>query len=175
MRFLSFGAGVQTTALLLMDSYDEVIFADTGAEKQETYDYITKYVRPYCDLKEMPFTVVKAKRTLEEYCRASRNVPSIKYRWSTRDYKIRPMQRYIKNKYKNEMPVRCAIGISTDEIGRANTRNPKEWNKEYPLIEKRFTRKDCAKFILDKGFPLPEKSGCYFCPFQRISVELALS
>ncbi|MGI0079676.1 MAG: phosphoadenosine phosphosulfate reductase family protein, partial [Nitrososphaerales archaeon] len=60
--FLSFGAGVQTTALLLTDEFDEIIFADTGAEMPETYDYIEKYVKPYCKEKDLKFTTVTKMR-----------------------------------------------------------------------------------------------------------------
>ena len=50
MRFLSFGGGVQTTSVLLMDQYDEIIFADTGNEMPETYDYMKRYIAPYVEM-----------------------------------------------------------------------------------------------------------------------------
>jgi len=68
MRFLSFGAGVQTTALLLIDTFDEVIFADAQGEKDPTYDYMEKYTKPYCEEKGMRFTVVQRKESLEQFC-----------------------------------------------------------------------------------------------------------
>ena len=35
----------------------------------------------------------------------------------------------------------------------------------YPLIELKMTRRDCISIIEDAGLTVPEKSGCFFCPF----------
>jgi len=96
-------------------------------------------------------------------------VPSIKYRWSTRDWKLRPISRYLKSQNYPE-PVICCIGISTDEIQRVNTKHYKgeNYTKEFPLVDKGLSRHDCLKIILDHGWPVPPKSGCWFCPFQPI-------
>lgn len=69
-----------------------------------------------------------------------------------------------------------AIGISQDEMARANRRrcDPHE-NVVYPLIsigeETKLTmsRQDCVRLILDEGIPVPPKSSCFFCPFHRPS------
>ena len=49
--YLSLGAGVDTTAILLMpdimDKTDFILFADTGGENPETYEYLDKYLKPY--------------------------------------------------------------------------------------------------------------------------------
>lgn len=66
------------------------------------------------------------------------------------------------------------IGISLDEIGRANTRRvePHE-NMAYPLISigedtgLKLTRLDCERLIRDAGLPVPPKSSCFFCPFHK--------
>ena len=50
MRILSLGAGVQSTTLLLMAHYgdiapfDHVIFADTGWEREATYENLRRLV-----------------------------------------------------------------------------------------------------------------------------------
>ena len=168
-RFLSFGAGVQTTALLLMDSYDEVVFADTGGEKQQTYNYIQNVIIPFLHAKGTKFTVLRRKsrshgtESLEEFCLRTKNVPSIKYRWSTRDFKVLPIRKYIKKNYAP--PVICAIGISTDEVTRANSKDPPEYHKIYPLIEQGLSRQDCVKVIQSHGWLVPPRSGCFYCPF----------
>ena len=64
ITFLSFGAGVQTTAMLIMLAQgkihaDAVIFADTGAEHPETYDYIERYDKPLCEKMGIPFLTVR--------------------------------------------------------------------------------------------------------------------
>lgn len=66
------------------------------------------------------------------------------------------------------------IGISVDEIQRANARRvePHE-NMAYPLISigddtgLRLNRLDCERLIRDAGLPVPPKSSCFFCPFHK--------
>ena len=41
-----------------------------------------------------------------------------------------------------------------------------EYTVEYPLIDRKMTRKDCVRYVTDHGYKSPPKSGCYFCPFQ---------
>jgi len=165
-RFLSFGAGTQSTALLLTGEFDEVIFANTGNEFPGTYAFIESYVKPYCEKNVIKFTTVQAKETLEEFCLRRKTIPSFKYRFSTRDFKVRPIVRYLK-KSGVELPCICVVGISTDEIERARNKGTTDWNLEYPLLERSMSRKDCEKIIRKFGWPIPPKSGCFFCPFLR--------
>jgi hypothetical protein len=70
-RFLSYGAGMQTFALLVMAEQgelqiDEVVFADTGAEHPETYDHIRKVAKPICDRIGIPFTTVRMSKTVDD-------------------------------------------------------------------------------------------------------------
>jgi cytochrome c551/c552 len=65
-----------------------------------------------------------------------------------------------------------ALGISLDEIHRANTRNAEPHERlVYPLISigedtgLRLRRDDCMRIIADAGLPIPPKSSCFFCPF----------
>ncbi len=65
-RILSFGGGLQTTALAIMVAkgeleIDEAVFADTGCEKPETYWYIENYIKPLFLKLHIPFTVVQSK------------------------------------------------------------------------------------------------------------------
>ena len=62
-RFLSYGAGMQTFALLVMAEQgeiqiDEVVFADTGGEHPETYAHIEKVAKPICNRMGIPFMTV---------------------------------------------------------------------------------------------------------------------
>ncbi len=193
--FLSFGAGVQTTAMLIMIAKgeleaDAVIFADTGAEHPETYEYIEEYDRPLCERLGIPFITVRMHRimvnvstgehecadSLREAILARKRVPSINTRWCTEYAKITPIRMFIRNMQregKMEKPALSLIGISIDEKHRAlnadgSWRQPRisEYRNVYPLVEKRISRDDCHRIIKDYGWPQPPKSGCYFCPFQ---------
>lgn len=63
-----------------------------------------------------------------------------------------------------------AIGISLDEIHRANRKPQPYENLVYPLVGigeetgLKLTRLDCERVIRDAGLPVPPKSSCYFCP-----------
>ena len=168
-RFLSFGAGVQSTALLLMDAYDEVVFADTQGEKPETYDHLRINVLPYVKEKGIKFTVLDAEvegyKSLEEYCLRYKMTPSRQNRWCTEKFKIRRIARYIKE--SGHKPATAVMGISWDEMQRMHISHSRAYDFEYPLVDKRLTREDCRKVILDHGWALPVKSGCWFCPFSR--------
>ena len=37
------------------------------------------------------------------------------------------------------------------------------------LIEKKIDRKGCEQIILNAGLSIPRKSGCFYCPFQKVS------
>ena len=70
-RFLSYGAGMQTFALLVMAEQgeiqiDEVVFADTGAEHPETYEHIEKVAKPICERIGIPFTTVRMNKTVTD-------------------------------------------------------------------------------------------------------------
>lgn len=165
---MGLGAGVNSTALLhvLIDrSYplDEVIFADTGAEKSETYEYIAKWIEPYLQEKGIPYTEVRQiRRTLTERCISSHVIPDKRYRWSTRDFKIRPIEKHIRPK----APVHMYLGIAFDEIHRMKPSPRKYITNSWPLIDLKITREECERIIRAKGWPVPVKSGCWFCPFQ---------
>lgn len=166
---LSLGAGVNSTALLhiLLDRsmpLDEVVFADTFAEKPETYAYLEKWIVPFLSSSGIPYTCVAAKETLIERCLRGHTIPDRRYRWSTRDYKIRPIEKHLKPR----APVVTYLGIASDEAQRVKpARVP--WNTHsWPLVDLGMTRADCEKLILSKGWPVPPKSGCFFCPFNRI-------
>lgn len=177
VRFLSFGAGVQTTALLLIDSYDEVIFADTKGEMPETYEYLENVTLPYAKQHGIKFTVlsdpVQEKGTefstasLEEWCLHRKITPSRIQRWCTDRFKIRRIRAYIKS--IGASPAIAVMGISADEIERMHKPHWSEYTFEYPLIDKGLTREDCRKIITEHGLPIPPKSGCYYCPFARRS------
>lgn len=167
-RILSFGGGIQTTALALLIKQGKVevdmaVFADTGCEKPETYWYMDAYMKPLFKDIGIPFHIVstdKEEKTLYDYCWRIRDIPSPTRRWCSDRYKIRPIQKKC-GSVKNTSYV---IGFSYDETNRVDKRRP---NKVYPLIELGMTADDCRYFIESNGYPLPLKSSCYFCPFQH--------
>lgn len=178
-RFLSMGAGVQTAALLFAcwKRYRNggVIFADTGAEHGETYDYIDDYLYPFCLSKGIKWYTCRLFRNgrfwkLEKYYRGRRQIPIIYPRRCTEDFKIRPIRRvYAGLGASAGNPVYEDIGFSADEASRMGNaaKRPAYLVNDYPLAYSHITRSECLQTIRDLGFPRPRKSGCDFCPFQR--------
>jgi len=174
IQTMSMGAGVQTTALLLMypKKYDYIIFADTGDEKKETYYYIEKYLKPFCVKNNIKWETVRHKHgfTLMEWCMKRKIIPIRTRRWCTQDFKIKPINRFLRKiGATKKNPAHVDIGISLDESHRANfsKKDVQYVKKEYPLLDRKITRNECYAIIEKHGFPIPPKSGCDFCMFQR--------
>jgi len=165
---LSFGGGVNTVALMMIllrsgDPLDEVVFADTGGEVPETYNY-GEIARGYLARHGVPFRTVSNinGRDLYGTCWNRRVVPSVMWRWSTRDFKVRPIHRYYRSL---GVHIEQYIGIAYDEIERMKDSPVPYVTNLYPLVDLKVTRAGCVEVIEKEGLPVPVKSGCFFCPF----------
>ena len=212
LRVLSLGAGVQSTTVLLLSCHgqlpwlDVAIFADTGWEPPSVYrhlDWLTKESAS----NGIPVHVVRQgnikQDALESQVRgkaeggkrwasmpyfvqgADGNAGMIR-RQCTYEYKIRPIERFMRRKLLGLRPGQRAprepvieqwFGISVDEVQRAkSSRDP--WKTHlYPLIgqicgegrdylSRPWTRLDCLNW-LEANYPgrrIP-RSACIGCPF----------
>lgn len=168
---LSYGGGVNSIALLLyiLDQgkpLDAVVFADTGVEVPETYEY-AKMIKKFTDEYNIPFKVVRSKGD-DLYARCTRRkvVPSQIWRWCTRDLKIRPIYAYYRSL---KVHVNQYLGISYEERRRYRTSGVSYATNVFPLIDDEITRDMCVDIIDDANLSLPVRSGCYICPFNSIS------
>jgi len=176
-NILSFGCGVNTVALMIhlvneRMPFDEAVFADTGGELPETYEYL-KTATKYLTSHGKPLTVVRSKTgTLFETCARRKVIPSSVWRWSTRDYKITPIHAYYRSLgcHINEY-----MGIAYDEITRMKRSGEPYITTLFPLVDAKFKRADCVRIIESEGLPVPPKSGCYFCPFNNLERWAELS
>lgn len=183
---LSFGGGRQTVALLFKlrklfsnNKKAFVVFADTGGEHQETYDYINEYIIPFCRIHNIQFITVKKEggKTLYEYCFDKKIVPSMKFRDCTTKFKIAEIRRFLRKvlKIDRNNPCFVFIGISKDEADRMNPSNVKYAISVYPLVDgfrdlvEPMTTEECEEFVQQLGFPKVPKSGCWFCPYAKVS------
>ena len=168
-HILSFGGGVNTVALMVMliqdrSPLDGVVFADTGGETPETYEAV-EFAKSYVAEFQIPFTVVQARpHNSDLYGTAQRRrvIPSVQWRWCTRDFKVNPIHQFYRGLGSH---VNQYVGIAFDEIHRIRDSREDYVTNLYPLVEKRLTRQGCIEIIENAGLPVPEKSGCYFCPF----------
>lgn len=178
---LSFGAGVQTTALLVLIAEgrwprpDVILFADTGNEHAATYAYLGEVSGPYAREHGLEIVVLGPEwRTphyrfdLETYCLEHRMLPGTMVRWCTGKYKVLPIIRFLKARLgaSHAAPVEAWIGISTEEAKRQKLSIYPLEVKRYPLIEMGLSRADCVRVIQAAGLRVPPKSGCWFCPFK---------
>ena len=86
---------------------DEAVFADTGGEVPETYDYLS-IAGDYLGDHGVALTVLsKDGRTLYDAAWDRRVFPSAIWRWSTRDFKITPIQRHYRVVGFTYQPVPC--------------------------------------------------------------------
>lgn len=176
--WLSFGAGVQTCYMLFKNPqrYKKggLVFADTGNETKETYEYMEKYVIPFCKLHSLRFVTVKNPKwkSLLQHCFERKIIPSTLQRWCTKEHKVQPIHRFYRKELKatKKQPIIQDIGFSYDEFHRAESQDKylvQYAINSYPLVDQKITREQIIKEFSSLGFPVPPKSGCWFCPFYR--------
>lgn len=189
-RYLSFGGGVQSTAMLLLadqgeiDCPDVALFADTQCEPQWVYDHIER-VRAAVSIPIETVTAGSLTQDAVDRHQGKRSRFAAIPAWTlgsdgraaplrrqcTREYKIDPMERWVRNalgyrpRQRVKINVECFIGISTDEWKRMKP-NRTAWIKNrFPLIERGLSRSKCVEVIQASGIQVPWKSSCYCCPF----------
>lgn len=185
MRFLSLGAGVQSSTLALMIKHGEVpmvdgaVFADTQDEPAEVYtwlDWLEKqltfpvYRVSKGRLSEMA-CVVRTSKGGKSYTQHA--VPAfitdgvdtgLAMRQCTQSFKIDEIYRQY-TRLRNKKPVTQLIGISIDEYQRMKPPRRNWVTNEYPLVNRRISRRDCVAWMLVHGYPIPPRSACVYCPY----------
>lgn len=169
-RILSFGGGVNTTALMVLIGRGDVhadaaVFADTQGEWPETYTYITEIAEPYLRSINLPFHRVTAGSLYDDHHK-KRIIPYVAFRSCTDKFKVRPIRQWVRDELDGVATL--LLGIDAGETRRIKTSSASaDISFEYPLVELGIDRAGCVKVIQDAGLPVPPKSGCYFCPFQN--------
>jgi 3'-phosphoadenosine 5'-phosphosulfate sulfotransferase (PAPS reductase)/FAD synthetase len=150
--------------------YKEYIFADTGYEFPELYEY-GKFLEKEFNIK---VTHLLPKLTIEQFMKTkiTRGDRKGQYRGFPlkffpcafmRETKIKPID-------QQKKICRLSIGYASDEINRVQ----KKENLRYPLIEWGFSESMCVKYLNSKSKMNPlyknfNRLGCYFCPKQSDS------
>ena len=174
MRVLSFGGGVDSSAILLIHLYrqdldiDHVVFSDTGAESAGTYANV-RYFKNLCEQRGIPFSIVsKEGETITQWVTRLGIVPVMiggSHVCSSK-FKGEVIAKWAKKNFPGE-PITYLIGIETDELYRKKRFTKPAQDKanyEYPLIDLGETRDSCLALIESFGLDVP-KSSCVFCPF----------
>ena len=161
--YLSFGGGVNSVAMLLLlldKGWEfESVYVDHGCDWPETREYVAMMAERY------PITILKPEyegfNSLYDYAWWRRITPSMRIRWCTSRFKVRPLHTYF------QKPCFELIGIDAGEAKRAKISVTENIESRYPLIEYDLNRESCIEIIKIHGLPVPRKSGCFICPFQR--------
>jgi len=183
LQVLSYGGGVQSTAMLLMikegriPKPDIVVHSDTGSELPETEEFIEwAYKFTITELK-IPFVIVRATQgKLHEFYRSTAAIPVIGMRHCTKNFKIAPQRQFFRSIVgrRNKHMVDCWLGITTDEDRRRIDSDVKWCQNKFPLLDDLPTsRQECIEINAKYGLNVP-KSGCWLCPYQGGLKWLAL-
>lgn len=183
MIAVAYGGGIDSTAMVVEmlrrgEKIDFITFADTGAEKPHTYEYL-KTFNNWLRARGLNITVVKYASmysSLEDNCLRTFSLPSLAYgmKSCSEKWKIRPQDRFFNNneaakaEWKAGRKITKCIGYDMDEGHRAKIRTSEKYEYRYPLIEFGMEREDCIAAIQNAGLPVPGKSACFFCPSSRL-------
>ncbi|MFI6594919.1 phosphoadenosine phosphosulfate reductase [Nonomuraea sp. NPDC050536] len=195
LRTFSFGGGVQSVAALVLQAqgklgqdFDTWLFSNVGddSEHPATIQYFHEVALPFAEKHGIDLRMLhKVRRdgtTETLYGRltreGSRSLPipvrmpdtgAPGTRSCTADFKIRVIGKWLKQHGASaDNPATVGVGISLDEIHRANARKVEPHERlVYPLLDLKLRRSDCLRIIRDSPLPPPRKSSCWFCPFHR--------
>ena len=188
-EFESFGGGIQSWTMFCMScngdlpKLDGAIFADTGWEREGTYECV-EIARKMGEKHGIPLYVVKFGNIKEDminntgegrrpgmpfYIRNAKGEAVQLRRQCTKDYKIDPVHRKLKELTGCSLkrPISQWIGFSLDEAIRMNNDGPKFVRNRYPLIELRMTRASCYEYLKKHKLHIPVKSSCIGCPYHK--------
>lgn len=185
----SYGGGTQSIARAILvvtgrlPRPDMVIFADTGREASETFEYTDAYVSPL--LASIGLTIEIASHDLSKvdlYKRTEKKetllIPAYTEdgklsNFCSHEWKLRVVRRHIRAKGVE----RCInwLGMSTDEVERLHPSDVQWCETHWPLcgmpVSAKYgvsmSRAMCKQLILEYGWPEPPKSSCWMCPHRR--------
>ena len=93
------------------------------------------------------------------------NRPKMSNKQCTTDFKIRPIRKFLREYYGEDARFNQWIGISLDEAHRMRTSDVKYVTMCYPLVrELKWTRGHCIEYLKRHNIPVPAKSACIGCP-----------
>lgn len=179
LTVLSLGAGIQSSAILLMALQGELpkpdvaVFADTGWENPDTYNHLA-WLKEMAESAGIPLLVVSKGNVRDDILNAAeigcrfasipaytllKGSPGRLKRQCTEEYKITPIKQEIRRflgvRPQDKLPSEAVdlwVGISLDEYRRISsfTRNPKWLSASFPLTTiKPMTRNECITWLKD--------------------------
>lgn len=183
LRVLSLGAGVQSSAVLLMScegelpKLDAAVFADTGWEPPEVYEHLRTVLMPRAKAAGIPVIVTRRyddgrdvrSRPWEMplFIQNLGQEPGMIRRQCTHRFKIVPVRRVVRellDRPPRPGDVEQWFGISFDEMQRMRDSDVAYITHHYPLVDMRMSRGDCNAWLARHEINAP-RSACIGCPF----------
>ncbi|MFF0597125.1 phosphoadenosine phosphosulfate reductase [Streptomyces antibioticus] len=192
LRTFSYGGGWQSNAALVLAAQGKIdfrtfLFSNVGSDSENpaTLRYVEQHAAPFAAAHGLELIKLHRERKHERETIYQRIIDSEGRRQTipvylssrkpgsrvcTREFKIQVTGAWLKaHGASRQAPATVAIGISTDELGRANPNKAEPYEQlVYPLLELGIRRADCPRIIRSAGLPLPPKSSCDFCPMRKI-------
>jgi len=177
LQVLSFGAGKQSTVMLLLvidgklPKPDMVIHCDTGSEMPHTIP-VLEWAKVECEKLKIPFIISESKHgSLHSAYMKNGSLPMVGMRSCTGRFKVEVFHHTIRKIVGDKGGVCLAvgwIGISTDERTRRARERLKWIVNRYPLLDEvMMSRNECNEYIEAHGMKV-EKSGCFCCPYAGV-------
>lgn len=182
---ISLSGGKDSTAMLIKMlenkiPFDEVIFIDTGVEFDEMYTHLD-LIEQKTNIK---ITRLKAPKSYEYYLlehektKGKTNLKGYSFatpvsRWCTQLLKKSVINKYLKEKYPNEI-ICEAIGIAYDEIDRIDKERLAKGTVIYPLVDLKITEKQALELCYKHGYTwnglynLFDRVSCWCCPLKSL-------
>ena len=183
-KILSYGGGVQSTALLiascvgLLEKPEVAIFADTQWGPEDTYAHVAAMTTwaaghgvEVVTITHGPIRTPRGALMMPIHVLKSDGETAITTRQCTQEFKIDPIRREVRRRlgYRPHQRWRHKtetwLGISVDEAHRMKPSRAHWDTSRWPLIELGMNREDCKRLIEKQGIPVPMKSSCVGCPY----------
>jgi len=144
----------------------EYFFCDTGAELQETYDYLAVLEK----FLGKPIKRLNPVKNFDYWLDFNSNfLPSPRQRWCTINLKLKPIEAFV-----GDDEAVSYVAIRKDEDSRKGMMDSSANIKVmFPFIDAGIDKAGVYKILDKSGVGLPKyyewrsRSGCYFCFFQR--------
>lgn len=171
--------------LELGNKIDHIIFCNTHYEFDEMYEYINKLDKYLQDKFNMQITRLDSGDKIKEYAFIKpitkgeredrfRGLPITLGRdYCTRETKINPTTRFIKERSPNKFNNVALIGYTYNEVENGRNSNLDYATARYPLHEWKWNEAEVEAYLRDKGIANPlyerfSRTGCFLCPKQSL-------
>ena len=194
-RFLSLGAGIQSSALLLLavqgriPAFDAAVFSDTGWEPTAVYSHLRRLERLAAaagiavvrvsagNIRDDALDPAHRFASMPLFTLGPNGEKGMARRQCTSEYKIRPIKAEVRRRLGYPHPARVpvgvyaqmAIGISLDEVHRARDADVAYMRNVFPLLDLGWRRGDCSRFLAEHQLADTPRSACLGCPFHTDS------